>query len=115
MVVFIWFWVGLTFVSALVGDWWATLSPFDTIGRLLQLDYAEGRPPRAYPRALGLWPATVLLFGFVWLELVDPFADRPGTLGFLIIGYTVLTTVGMGVFGRRAWLEHGEAFGAYSI
>lgn len=113
VVVFVWFWVGLAFVSALFGDWWATLSPFDTIGRLLQLDYAEGRPPREYPAALGLWPATLFLFGFVWLELVDPFADRPGTLGFLIIGYTILTTVGMGLFGRRAWLEHGEAFGAY--
>jgi hypothetical protein len=53
VVVFIWFWVGLTFVSALVGDWWATLSPFDTIGRLLQLDYARAAAARI--RALGLW------------------------------------------------------------
>jgi len=113
IVVFIWFWVGLAFVQAFLGNWWATLSPFDTLGRLLGYDESEREPTRAYPKAWGAWPAAVLLFGFVWLELADPFANRPGTLGYAIAGYTLITIGGMAVYGRKAWVEHGEAFAVY--
>jgi hypothetical protein len=113
VVVFVWFWVGLAFAQALSGNLWATLSPFDTLGRLLGFDESERDPPREYPTAWGVWPAAILLFGFVWLELVDPFADRPGTLGYLIAGYTAITLAGMALFGRRTWVEHGEAFAVY--
>jgi hypothetical protein len=112
-VVFIWFWVGLAFAQAFLGDLWSTLSPFDTLGRLLGFDESEREPTRPYPKAWGTWPAAVLLFGFVWLELVDPFADRPGTLGYVIAGYTAITLGGMAVYGRRAWAEHGEGFAVY--
>ena len=40
-------------------------------------------------------------------------ADRPGTLGYVIVGYTLITLGGMAVYGRRAWVEHGEAFAVY--
>ncbi len=113
VVVFVWFWVGLAFLQAMFGNWWATLSPFDTLGRLMSLDYEEGRPPRAYPRALGRWPAAVLLFGFVWIELVTPFERSLGSLGILIFAYTAVTVAGMIVFGRRDWLANAEAFGVY--
>ncbi|HET7236799.1 MAG TPA: hypothetical protein VFK59_10255 [Actinomycetota bacterium] len=113
VVVFIWFWVGLAFAQAFLGNWWATLSPFDTLGRLLGFDESERGPTRPYPKAWGMWPAAMLLFGFVWLELADPFADRPGTLGYAIVGYTLITLGGMAIYGRRAWVEHGEAFAVY--
>jgi hypothetical protein len=113
VVVFIWFWVGLAFAQAFLGNLWATLSPFDTLGRLLGFDESEREPRRPYPKAWGTWPAAILLFGFVWLELADPFADRPGTLGYAIAGYTVITLGGMAVYGRRAWAEHGETFAVY--
>jgi len=82
--VFAWFWVGLTFAQAIFGNLWATLSPFDTLGRLMSLDYPYEPPPRRYPPAWGKWPAAILLFGFVWVELADPFRDSPGSLGILI-------------------------------
>jgi hypothetical protein len=113
VVVFVWFWVGLAFAQAFVGNLWATLSPFDTLGRLLGFDESEREPTRPYPKAWGTWPAAILLFGFVWLELTDPFAGRPGTLGFVIAGYTLITLGGMAVYGRRAWAGHGEAFAVY--
>lgn len=113
VVVFVWFWVGLTFAHALFGNWWATLSPFDTLGRLAGLDYPYERPPRAYPRAWGRWPASIGLFGFVWIELVDPFGSRPGTLGVLIVVYTLIQLAGMTLFGRAEWVENGESFGVY--
>jgi hypothetical protein len=111
--VFDWFWVGLAFGHALFGNLWATLSPFDTLGRLLLLDEPDHRPPFAYPRAWGRWPAAILLFGFVWLELANPFASLPGALGYVIVGYTLLNVGAMVLFGRKAWVENGEAFAVY--
>lgn len=113
VVVLIWFWVGLAFLQGLLGDWWATLSPFDTLGRLASLDYRDGRPPRDYPERIGLWPAAFGLFAFTWIELVDPFADRPGTLGILIVVYTLAQVAGMATFGRGRWLSSAEAFAVH--
>ena len=112
IVVFNWFWVGLTFAQAVVGDLWSTLSPFDTLGRVLFPERA-GPPPRRYPKAWGAWPAALLLLGFVWVELVDPFGDVPGSLGLLILAYTVIQIAGMLTFGRRDWIRGGEAFAVY--
>jgi hypothetical protein len=112
IVVYAWFWVGLAIAHALFGNLWATVSPFDTIGRLVGFDEGEN-PPRPYPRAWGRWPAAVLLFAFVWVELVQPFGSIPGALGILIVVYTLIQIVGMYTFGRRAWIENGEAFGVY--
>jgi hypothetical protein len=111
--VFVWFWVGFTFAHALFGNLWATLSPFDTFGRLLSLDYRYESPPHEYPNAWGKWPAAILLFGFVWVELVDPFRDTFGSLGILIGVYALITVAGMFAFGRQAWIENGDAFAVY--
>jgi hypothetical protein len=108
--VYVWFWVGLAFVHALFGNWWATLSPWDTMGRFLGIGE---RPRREYPKAWGLWPAAVLLLGFLWMELVYPFSADPRSLAVAIGVYTVITMAGMAVFGREAWKRHGEAFAVY--
>ena len=114
IVVYAWFWVGLPIAHALFGNLWATLSPFDTIGRLVGFDQEQdASPPRPYPRSWGKWPAAVLLFGFVWVELVQPFGSIPGHLGILIVVYTLIQIAGMHLFGRATWLENGEAFGVY--
>ena len=51
IVVYDWFWVGLAIAHALLGNLWATLSPFDTIGRLVGFEDRAGRRP--YPQGLG--------------------------------------------------------------
>ena len=111
--VFIWFWVGGAFVQALLGDWWAALSPFDTLGRLFGLDVDGEAPPRSYPERLGAWPAAIGLLAFVWLELADPFRGGPGSLGVCIVLYTALQVAGMARYGRAAWVRDGEAFAVY--
>jgi hypothetical protein len=113
IVVYAWFWVGLAIAHALLGNLWATLSPFDTIGRLVGFDDEQGSTGRPYPSSWGRWPAAILLFGFVWIELVDPFGSFPGHLGILIMLYTLIQIAGMQRYGRRTWLENGEAFGVY--
>jgi hypothetical protein len=112
VVTYTWFWVGLAFAHALLGNLWATLSPWDTLARLLTL----GEPGRArwhYPRWLGVWPATVALFGFVWMELADPAGASPRPLGIAIGLYTLVTLAAMAAFGREEWNRHGEAFAVY--
>jgi hypothetical protein len=63
-----------------------------------------------YPPALGVGPACALLLGFAWIELVYPNAAAPAHLAWFAIAYSLLTWTGMAVFGRKTWLEHGEAF-----
>lgn len=113
IVVYAWFWVGLAIAHALLGNLWATLSPFDTIGRLVGYGDDDEVPPRPYPQTWGKWPAAILLFAFVWVELAQPFASIPGHLGILIVVYTLIQIAGMHTFGRRAWIENGEAFAVY--
>jgi hypothetical protein len=113
IVVYDWFWVGLPIAHALLGNLWATLSPFDTIGRLVGFDDEQGSSGRPYPSSWGRWPAAILLLGFVWVELVDPFRSFPGHLGILIMVYTLIQIAGMQRYGRRTWLENGEAWGVY--
>ena len=110
IVVYAWFWVGLAVAHALLGNLWATLSPFDTIGRLV--GFPDEDPEHPYPTSWGRWPAAILLLAFVWVELVNP-VDFDGSLGILIVGYTLIQIAGMHRFGRRVWLENGEAFGVY--
>lgn len=108
--VYVWFWVGLAVSHALLGNLWATLSPWDTLARLLGIGE---RPRRPYPLAWGVWPAALVLLGFVWLELVYPAGASPRTLAVAIAGYTALTLGGMALFGREAWQRGGEGFAVY--
>ena len=105
--VFVLFWVGLAFVHALLGDWWATLSPWDSIARFLGLG---DTPRREYPVAWGVWPAALGVLGFVALELVVPNRDSPRVLAWAIGVYSAITFAGMAVFGRETWNKRGEAF-----
>ena len=108
-------WVGFAYVSALLGNLWALINPWRTV-----FEAAEGAYRRLgggklaldlpYPRALGMWPACALLLAFSWVELVYPNSAVPAGIACLIIAYSVLTFAGMLLFGRDTWLEHGEVF-----
>jgi hypothetical protein len=114
-ILFLWVygWVGLAFLSALVGPVWAWLDPFATLFdlgaaalRRLGIAAPEASP---YPPRLGTWPAVAGLAFFVWLEL----AYRGGGLGFVLIAYTALTLIAMAAFGREAWRAGGETFSVW--
>ncbi len=104
-----WWWIGLTFAHALLGNLWSVLSPFPALHRLASV----GRRPRAllsYPRALGCWPAVGLFAAFAWFELVYPAPQDPARLAVAVLSYAGITLAGMVLFGPRTWLRHGEAF-----
>ena len=116
VLVWILWWVGLAYVSALVGNVWAILNPWKIIftwvewafvtatdGKELNLGYR-------YPVRFGVWPALILFWAFAWIELVYVDAAIPAHLARLAINYSVITWAGMIIFGRDQWLRHGEAF-----
>lgn len=109
-------WVGFAYVAAFLGDLWALVNPwrtaFDLVSRLIgRGDGSHTR--RAYPQALGVWPACLLLFAFAWLELVYPNAAVPSHIAGFAIFYSALTFAGMALFGRDAWLKRGEVFSVF--
>jgi hypothetical protein len=115
--VLITFWVGLVFASILLGDLFALLSPWRALGRATGWAARRllGREPRhrAYPEALGRWPAALVLLAFTWIELVSGWGERPDTLVTAALGYTVLTLAGQAVFGVDTWSRRGEGFAVY--
>jgi len=109
--VFVWviWWVGLAFFSALVGNLWSLINPWSIIHRWIMGD----RPAvLTYPKALGRWPAVLLFFAFAWIELVGRNGADPDYLASVIVIYSVITWIGMALFGRDLWLRNGEAFTA---
>ncbi len=94
--VFIIFWVGLVFASALLGDVFAAFSPWRALGRACGFVVTRARGGRApsrrpYPERLGRWPAAAGLLVFTWIELASEWGEQPRTLAFAVLGYTLLT------------------------
>ncbi len=105
-------WVGVAILSALVFPVWEWMDPFATLhdigaAGLRRLGVA-GWVPSALPRRGRLWPAVAGFAFVIWLELVAV----PGIaeLTLVLAGYTVLTLALMAQYGRDGWRAHGETF-----
>lgn len=114
--VWVLWWVGMAYVSGLLGDLWVLVNPWSASFRWLERLYMRLRPASHFglglpwPRWLGCWPALFLFTWFVWSELAWPGSDIPARLARAVLGYSALTLLGMFAFGRHAWLRGGEAF-----
>lgn len=115
MVWAIW-WVGMAYVSASFGDLWSLLNPLDTVFLWAENCYLRLRSSTTrtallrYPSAAGVWPAVVLFFVFIWMELNWEGSEQPASLAWAMLLYSVYTWLAMGLFGRASWLRHGEVF-----
>ena len=118
-------WVGVALVSALLGPVWAWLDPFSTMhvglvaaGRRLGLlsppdEQGEGPFEEArYPMRLGRGPAVAAMVVLIWLELVA-FITGGRPLALLLLAYTLFTIAGMSYFGRAAWRRNAEVFSVW--
>ena len=103
---FVWiaWWIGFTYLSALLGDFWALLNPWKVF-------YPKGI--FELPPAIGVWPAAALFLAFAWIEIVWEANAVPANIAWLALGYSALTWAGMFVFGRDAWLASAEVFTVY--
>ena len=116
--VFIIFWVGLAFASALLGNVFAAFSPWRAIGRAsgwVVRRARGGRPPRhrPYPERLGRWPAAAGVLVFTWIELASGWGEDPRMIALAVLGYTAITLAAQAMFGVETWTRRGEAFAVY--
>ena len=115
--VYVVFWLGIVAVQIVLGNVWPVLNPWLALADATAWLWGKlGRtwtPPLSYPPRLGVYPAALLLFAYTALELCywDPAAPR--ALALAIALYSYVTWFGMAAFGRRIWIQHGEAFSVY--
>ena len=109
-------WVGFAYISGLLGDLWAVVNPWNAIFRVYEwvqkklLPRFHGTLSVAYPMRLGDWPSVALFLCFIWAELIWPASDSPIGLARAALAYSLITWLGMFIFGREVWLRHGEVF-----
>ncbi len=114
--IFVLFWVGIPFLTAVFGDVFAAISPWRAVGRgagwLATRVAGERLPePLAYPARLGRWPAAFGILAFAWVELVYVNRDQPSALAVMAIAYAVVMLIGMSLYGVDAWTRNADAFG----
>jgi hypothetical protein len=113
--VYVWMWVGLVPISLLLGQFWRVSNPLRTVHRglcaLARIDPDQGL--LRLPRRVGVWPAALALFGFGWLELVQPDRTTLAVLRVWVLAWFVLLILGAIVFGQR-WIGAADPFEAYA-
>lgn len=101
------FWIvfvlGCTYLCALTGDFYATISPWATLSR--------GKGVVRYPQRLGYWPALAFYLAFIWLELFG--SMRPFSLAIALIAYSALNLAGAWLVGRTDWFRYCEFFSVF--
>jgi len=112
---YVWIWVGVPIASALFGRVWRALSPF----RLISTGIARlsgGHPDEGlitYPEHLGIWPAALGLYGFVWMELVYPHNVDLSPVRLWLGVYLGLMIIGGALFGNTFYAR-ADPFEVYS-
>ena len=103
-------WVGFVYVTALVGNTWPIVNPWSSIYQGAQKIFGIRCKKQQYPSRFGVWPALILFIIFAWIELVWAGAEQPRRLAIIILAYSGICWIGMSIYGHRTWLQHGEVF-----
>lgn len=119
VLVWIIWWVGLSFVCACLGNLWSALDPWRALFEWVQAAAKRAGLARGielglrYPAWLGAWPAVVLLLAFVWIEVLYPHAVLPSQLALLALAWSAFTLAGMACFGADTWRRNADVFAIY--
>jgi hypothetical protein len=116
--IYVAFWVGIPFLSVVLGDVFAAFNPWRSVARATSWvagRVSGGRLPEAiaYPEWLGRWPAAIGILAFAWVELVYADRDDPSTLAVLALLYAAVQLVGMSLYGIERWTRNADAFAVY--
>ena len=97
-VVMVWViaWVGLAFICALFGNFWALINPWNTIFLYTQNGYKKitgnsFSKYQKYPIKFGYWPSCIFFFCFAWLEINWSGSNTPSSVAAALSIYSVIT------------------------
>lgn len=114
VMIWIFFSVGMVYLSAFVGNIWMAVNPWKTIFECFESRYGDSMPePRPWPAGYGVWPALALFIFYRWIETALPERNDPRALAALILGYSLITFGGMWYFGKHPWLRFGDPFSVF--
>ncbi len=111
--VLIWtvWWMGLTWLTLIIGNAWPALDPWNTVrrvfGRWINRPLSLGLP---YPAWLSAWPAVLLLLGFIWFELGWFQAQGAGGGVNYFLLFTAWLWAGMAIFDPKSWWENANPY-----
>jgi hypothetical protein len=116
--VYVIFWNGLVLASIFFGDVFRAFNPWRAAAKAFAWvagAIARGPLPEPlrYPDRLGRMPAAVGLAAFAALELVVEDYNLPRTVATAAVIYSVVTWIGMALYGIDRWLDRGESFNVY--
>lgn len=116
--IFVTLWLGVPFLSLLVGDLYAAVNPLRAMGRAtgwLAGKVAGDRLPEALPWSpkVGRWPAAFGLLAFAWVELCFPGRSDPSQLALLVLLFCVVQGVGMSLYGTDTWIRNADPFAVW--
>ena len=104
-------WVVVPLLSVLVGPLWKAVSPVRSINwafaRLTGSDPERGL--LEYPARLGMWPAALGLYAFVWIELASGSPTDLGAVRLWLAVYVALMLFGGALFGN-GFYERADPF-----
>ena len=104
-------WVGIAFISALLGDVWPLLDPWVNIARLCGTKAA--RRKTSIPDWVGVWPGCLLFSVVAWAEIVWPSNAVPARLALALVLYSAIAWAGMALWGAEEWRRRGDALALF--
>jgi hypothetical protein len=108
------FWIvfllGYTYLTAIIGNSWSVISPLRVITEAWEkVSGSKTEGLISYPKWLSYWPALLFYFLLIYNELLSGGqAAIPRNLSNLVLEYSVLTMIGVLLFGRDTWFKYGE-------
>jgi hypothetical protein len=103
--------LSFSYLSALFGNLYAAINPFMLLCRLIDKLVSFDRPRRRYDPRLAYWPALLLYFIFIWIELFA--GSSPHFLSIMLLCYTLITFIGVALFGSQAWFRYCDFFSVF--
>ena len=114
---FVWiiFWLGFTYLTALFGNLWNLLNPWKIIIELVEnIKGSEFKGFILLPKNIGYFPALLFFYIFIWLELLsNGWGVRPVYLSNLIVLYTAANLLGAILLGKNIWFKYCEFFSVF--
>ena len=112
--IWVWVWVGIAYVSIVFGNIWGAISPWSSIYSLFIFLLRKKlkrirRHSDKEAEILGL----ILLFIVLWIAIIFPGREVPYNLSLFLMFYSLITLLGMVVYGRSRWNNSAEIFNIY--